>query len=220
MGLKKTLKRWVGALVYRLKPGQAETARVVDIAAFHTLQPGDVAIDCGANLGVITAILAKNGAQVHAFEPNPDAYRLLVERTRGMASVHCHPQAVLHHADTMTLFLHMNYGLNPARFSSGSSLFAEKRNVEDRGGVTVEVIDLVAFILGLGQRVKLLKIDIEGAEYALLNGLIDRGAIDLIDAVYVETHAHSIASLRGADEALRKRIADLGLGGKIDLNWV
>lgn len=220
MSVKKTLKRWVGGLVNRLKPTKAETVRVVDIPAFHALQPGDIAIDCGANLGVITKILARNGAEVHAFEPNPDAYRMLVERTRGMPAVRCHQQAVLDHPDTMKLFLHVNYGLNPARFSSSSSLFAEKRNVDDRGGVEVEVIDLVAFILNLGRRIKLLKIDIEGAEYALLNGLIDRGAIDLIDAVYVETHAHAIASLRRADQALRQRIADLGLGGKIDLNWV
>ena len=220
MGVKKSLKRWFGAVAYRLKPGRAEVARVVDIPGFHNLGPGDIAIDCGANLGVITQILAKGGAEVHAFEPNPDAFRVLTERTRAIPNVHRHQQAVLDHDDVMTLYLHVNYALNPERFSSRSSLIAEKRNVDESGGVQVAVIDLVAFIEKLGRPVKLLKVDIEGAEYALLNALIDRGVIDRIETVFVETHAHAIPSLQPVDKALRQRIADLGLGGKIDLNWL
>ena len=220
MTIKKSLKRWFGGVMYRLKPGKPEQARVVDIPVFHALGPGDIAIDCGANLGVITTILAKGGAEVHAFEPNPDAFRVLTQRTADMPNVHRHQQAVLDHPDTMTLFLHVNYGLNPERFSSRSSLIAEKRNVDDRAGVKVEVIDLVAFIEALGRPVKLLKIDIEGAEYAVLNALIDRGIMDRIENIFVETHAHSIPSLQPVDAALRQRIADLGLGGKIDLNWL
>ena len=220
MNANKALKRWFGAIAYRIRPGKAETARVVDIPAFHALGPGDLAIDCGANLGVITGLMAKGGAEVHAFEPNPDAFRVLAERTKDMPSVHLHQQAVLDHPDTMTLYLHVNYHLNPARFSSRSSLIAEKRNVDDRAGVKVQVIDLVDFIQALGRPVKLLKMDIEGAEYAVLNALIDRGAIDLIEAIFVETHAHSIPSLQPVDAALRQRIADLGLAGKIDLNWL
>lgn len=220
MTVKKTLKRWFGAVAYRLRPGEAEMAREVTISAFHQLGPGDIAIDCGANLGVITKILGRNGATVHAFEPNPDAFRVLAEQTRGMANVHLHPEAVLDRAREMTLFLHVNYKLNPERFSSRSSLIAEKRNVDAAGGVKVKVIDLVEFILKLDGPVKLLKIDIEGAEYDLLNGLIDRGAIDRVDQVFVETHAHAIPSLQPVDKALRQRIADLGLAGKIDLNWI
>lgn len=220
MALKKTLKRWFGAVAYRVKPGKAEQSRNVTEPEFHALGPGDIAIDCGANLGVITAIMAKNGAEVHAFEPNPDAFRVLTERTARMPNVHRHQQAVLDRADTMTLFLHVNYGLNPERFSSRSSLIGEKRNVDDRRGVKVEVIDVVDFIEKLGRPVKLMKIDVEGAEYDILNAMIDRGVIDHVDKVFVETHAHSIPSLKPVDAALRQRIAERGLAGKIDLNWL
>lgn len=220
MSFKKTLRRWAGEIAYRLKPGKAEENRVVDIPQFHSLRTGDVAIDCGANLGIISQILGQHGATVHAFEPNPDAFSALTERTSAMANVIRHNQAVLDRAGHMTLHLHVNYHLNPKRFSSRSSLLSEKRNVDDTGGVKVEVIDLVDFILRLDRPVKLLKIDIEGAEYDLLNGLIDRGAMELIESVYVETHAHSIPSLKLVDTALRKRIGELGLSGKIDLNWI
>jgi Methyltransferase FkbM domain len=91
--------------------------------------------------------------------------------------------------------------------------------VDGARGVEVQVVDLVAFIAGLPGPVKLLKIDIEGAEYAILHALIDRGVIDRLERVFVETHAHAIPSLRETDARLRQRIADLGLGGKIDLNW-
>jgi Methyltransferase FkbM domain len=85
--------------------------------------------------------------------------------------------------------------------------------------VEVEVIDLVAFIEGLGRQVKLLKIDVEGAEYAILHGLIDRGVIGRVDKIFAETHAHAIPSLQGEDARLRSRIAQLGLERKIDLTW-
>ena len=220
MSLRKTLKRWGGELVYRLKPGRAQHVREVTIPEFLNLGPQDIAIDCGANLGVITTVLARSGAQVHAFEPNPDAFASLSAKVAGMANVHLHQQAVLDKPGTLRLFLHLNYARNPERFSQGSSLISEKRNVDETHGVDVEVIDLCSFIEGLGRPVKLLKIDIEGAEYAVLHAMLDRGTIDLVEKVFVETHAHAIPSLVQTDAALRQRIAGMGLTEKIDLNWI
>jgi FkbM family methyltransferase len=219
MTLKKTLKRWGGEIVYRLKPGKAEFDRVITQPEFHALGPGDLAIDCGANLGAVTKIMAAGGAEVHAFEPTPDAFAMLQKAVAHLPSVQCHQQAVLDKPGHLTLYLHMNYARNPARHSSGSSLFGEKRNVDDSRGVDVEVIDLAAFIAALNRPVKLLKIDIEGAEYDVLHALLDRGLMDRIEKVFVETHAHSIQSLRETDARLRQRIQALGLGQKIDLDW-
>lgn len=220
MNLKKWLKRQFGEVVYRLRPGRAAYDRVVSQPEFHALGPGDIAIDCGANLGAITRILAANGAEVHAFEPNPDAFAVLERATAGMPNVHRHQQAVLDAPGQLKLHLHINYDRNPERFSSRSSLIAEKRNVDETRGVDVEVIDIVDFIAALDRPVKLLKIDVEGAEYAILHAMLDRGVIDRVEKVFVETHAHAIPSLRETDARLRARIAEAGLGGKIDLNWL
>lgn len=219
MSLRKTLKRWLGEVSYRLRPGQAEYSRALPQAEFQALGPGDLVIDCGANLGAVTLFAAARGAEVHAFEPNPDAFAILSRRTSGMAGVHLHPQAVLDAPGLLPLYLHLNYARNPERFSSGSSLLAEKRNVDEGQAVEVPVIDLAAFIAGLGRPVTLLKLDIEGAEYKVLNALIDRGVMGQIGKVFVETHAGSIPALTEADAALRARIAAEGLGEKIDLNW-
>lgn len=219
MRLRSRLKRWLGNISYRVRPGKAEFTRAVAHPAFHALGPGDIAIDCGANLGAITLVLAAGGAEVHAFEPNPDAFAILERATKHLPNVHRYQQAVLDAPDRMTLHLHMNYARNPERFSSGSSLISDKRNVDGSGGIEVEVVDLVAFIESLQKPVKLLKLDIEGAEYTILHALLDRCMMDLIERVFVETHAHAIPSLRDTDARLRARISALGLGGKIDLTW-
>jgi FkbM family methyltransferase len=220
MNLRKVLKRWGGEIVYRLRPDKAVAERPVTAPEFHALGPGDIAIDCGANLGAVTDVLSRGGAEVHAFEPNPDAFRHLAARVGGRANVHLHPKAVHDHDGRMQLYFHLNYARNPERFSAGSSLIGEKRNVDETGGIAVEVVDLAAFVQRLGRPVKLVKIDVEGAEYAILEALIARGVIDRIERVFVETHAHAIPSLAEADRRLRATIAARGLGAKIDLNWI
>ncbi|MCX7888838.1 MAG: FkbM family methyltransferase [Rhodobacteraceae bacterium] len=219
MTIRKTVSRWAGEVLYRLKPGRVATERAVDIPAFHALGPGDLAIDCGANLGLITRILAEHGAEVHAFEPNPDAFRALERATAAFPNVIRHQKAVLDAPGRMILHHHLNYHLNPERFSSRSSLYGEKRNVDGSRGTEVEVIDLAEFIRGLDRPVSLLKLDIEGAEYAVIDKLIATGLIDRVGLVFAETHAHSIASLRPAHDRLVRTIEAKGLQGKIDLNW-
>lgn len=221
MNFPKRLKRLFGEVFYRIRPkGASSVGKVRHHPAFAALGVGDIVIDCGANVGLVTEVMAAHGATVHAFEPNPDAFAALQRRFTNAENVILYPQAVFDKAGSMRLHLHLNYHLQPERFSQGSSLLADKRNVAADGGVEVAVIDFAAFVLSLPGPVKVLKMDIEGAEYAVLNRLIDTGAIDRIETILVETHAGSIPSLREADSALRQRIAAAGLGGKIDLGWI
>jgi FkbM family methyltransferase len=84
----------------------------------------------------------------------------------------------------------------------------------------VECVDLDAFIRHLKKRVRLLKLDIEGSEIAVLNRLLDSGTIDLIDLVVAETHDKWIPSLFEGTDTLRHRIEAAGLSDKIRLDWV
>ena len=83
----------------------------------------------------------------------------------------------------------------------------------------INCIDIDAFVRQLGKRVRLMKVDIEGAEIEVLNRLMDTGAIDLIDHVIVETHEEQMPHLVVPTQALRARIASLGLTKKICLDW-
>src|SRR5262245_51819241 len=59
------------------------------------VRPGDVMIDCGANVGDVTSLLARSGATIYAFEPNPLCFAILSNRFKAMSMVHCFNQGVM-----------------------------------------------------------------------------------------------------------------------------
>ncbi|MCE9611229.1 MAG: FkbM family methyltransferase [Chthoniobacter sp.] len=207
------LVEWIWTLVR--KP-QAHT--LAGPIAEIEFAPGDIAIDCGANLGDVTVPLAARGATVHAFEPNPHAFRVLQKRTARFPNVHCHNQGVLDRPEKLRLYLHKQAAKNQVKWANGSSLLAFKANVNAGTSVEVEVIDLSAFIMEIAGPIKLLKLDVEGVECPILNKLIDTGCTARIERILVETHDRKIPELREETDALRRRIAEAGLT-HIELDW-
>jgi FkbM family methyltransferase len=178
-----------------------------------------VAIDCGANVGEVTVLLARRGAEVHAFEPNPEAYGVLLERVRGYPRVRCSRTAVAATDGVGKLYLHQDAASDPVRWSAGSSLYAEKGNVDRNTAIDVDTIDLSRFIAELGRPVQLLKLDIEGAEIEVLGRLLDSGQLAGIRHVLVEMHDTKIPNLTAAGTRLRERLAHEG-HEHVLLNWV
>ena len=190
-----------------------------NVKVFRSLSPGDVAIDCGANVGEVTARMAARGAEVFAFEPNPIAYETLCDRFEATKNVHCINKAVLDKNDTMRLFLHQRAEEDPLKWSTGSSLLECKKNVDGQNWVDVEVINIAEFINALGRNVRLMKLDVEGMEWKIINSLIDSGAINRIEKLLVEDHDEKIPELRDQGAAVRNRISELQLR-QIDLRWI
>jgi FkbM family methyltransferase len=185
--------------------------------ALNRLTPGGVVFDFGANIGQAAELFALKGAQVHAFEPHPEAFRRLRARLGE------HPAVVLHNvalgaADGIKP-LYLRTDDQGRRKLESSSLIADKANVDAEASVPVRVLDAAAVLGAHDGIVDLLKIDVEGAEYAILNRLIDAGALDRVRQVVVETHADRAESLRLAHSDLVTRISRLGLCGKIRLDW-
>ena len=202
------------AIRRRLRPTDTERR----IAAFR-LRRGDVAIDCGANIGDVTELLARGGAVVHAFEPNPHAFAVLSRRFADRSNVVLHPRAVLDRAELVRLYLHVDAPRDPVPASVGSSLLRTKGNVDPDRYVEVEAIDLAAFVLELDRPVKVLKLDVEGVECPIVHRLIDLGAIERIGTVLVELHDRHIPQLRAENDGLRERLAREGLAGKVQTDW-
>jgi FkbM family methyltransferase len=133
------------------------------------LHPGDVFIDVGAHVGYFTLLASRRvgpAGTVLSIEPNPFALRQLEQNVE-----HSHLQNVLieHTAcgesdDVVRLYLHTESN------SSMASLFTESVS----GDVAVEVpcttLDRLCQVRGL-QRVKLVKVDVEGAEFFVLRGM-------------------------------------------------
>ena len=187
-------------------------------AAVALLAPGDVAIDCGANVGKFTSIMAASGATVHAFEPNSDAFAELQKRSASYPNVVLHHAALAPASGPVRLFRHRRAADDPLLRSVSSSVIADKPNVSTDDYETVPGIDIAEFVRSVGQPVALLKMDVEGAEVALLNRLLDEGLHERIERAFVEVHDRRIKSLREPTAALRKRLAALGLD-RFNLDW-
>jgi FkbM family methyltransferase len=218
MSLTRILKR----MRDRLRPHSTmpvdEAERVFRQAAGE-LGAEDIAIDCGANIGRYTEVVARSGARVYAFEPNPDAFAVLSRRMRRYPNVVCLNKAVAAKAGTVPLYLHEHAASDPLYWSTGASMLPNKGNVNKDTFVEVEALSFVDFLLSLSSPVALVKMDIEGAEVALLDRLLGQPrALAAIGWLFIETHDHKIPELRDGTKRLREQIRQRGLD-RINLNW-
>jgi FkbM family methyltransferase len=182
------------------------------------LQPGDLAIDAGANLGRYTSMIADTGATVYAFEPDPHSFAALRRTFDGRANVVLRDQAVGAEERSATLFRAIGFKGDPNKLSLRSTLYSSKRGTDVGTGLPVWQVDLVALIEARTKRVALLKLDIEGSEVPVLERLLDTGVIDKIDFIFAETHERQVPELAERVRALRERFATEGRDN-ITLDW-
>ena len=183
------------------------------------LKPGDLAIDCGANIGHFTRILANQGARVHAFEPDPFTFSILQENTKDLKNVVLHNAAVGTSNSVVKLYRKENFENNPLEASISSSLFEGKLNVDPEHSIDIEQIDFGAFLNSLDQEVTILKIDIEGAEIPLLENLVEHDSLRNCTRVFVETHEDRIPELADRTANLRKLSQSREYSNKLFLDW-
>lgn len=206
----------VRLLRQRLLDGEKLT--VADTALFDELAPGDIAVDCGANVGTITAEFAKRGAVVHAFEPDPAAFSELKQKFGESSNVCLHQAAVSAAAGRMRLYFRNERAADAVLYSVGSTLFPEKTDVRKDDYCEVEVRRLADFIRGF-ERIRILKVDIEGAECDVLEDLLNEQLLDRIDLVLVETHEEWIPETIPRLQKIREQLQHGGYTN-VFLNWI
>jgi len=132
----------------------------------QNLQRGDVVCDIGANKGSFINWLSwwVHDGRVVAFEPQPDLAHYLTNicRMLGLGNVKVEAKAVYSHSGDQDLFL-------PKGHQPGASL--HHRAVE-RESVTTLSVPTVALddYFDVSDKVTLLKIDVEGAEFGVFKG--------------------------------------------------
>ncbi|MBX4206187.1 FkbM family methyltransferase [Candidatus Parcubacteria bacterium] len=184
---------------------------------FSRLAPGEVAIDCGANVGKFTTKMAKPGVTVYAFEPDPHAFKVLESKFKDNTGVVLMNKAVSARAGRGKLYFDKRSSADEVAWSIRSTLLAEKPNMDLKAFFEVEIIDLAEFIQGIEKPIGLMKMDIEGAEVDVLNKLIDLGLTKRIRNIVVETHER-FPTLAEPTAKLRERIRREGISN-IDLDW-
>ncbi|MFM7671162.1 MAG: FkbM family methyltransferase [Bacteroidota bacterium] len=202
-----------------LNAGAIGISYVKLIPDWFRLMKGDLVLDCGANVGLITRYLSTTGANVIAFEPDPRAFALLQKRCAHLPNVTLYNEGVWDKQDSLPLFDHAEGLESDTAFTVGSSLISQKKNVDTNRSRQVPLIDLVAYLRSLPKRVSLIKLDVEGAEIAILKKILAEKAWDLFDRMYVETHETKIPEQIPELEQIKKQLAEHQIT-HIKLNWV
>lgn len=187
------------------------------------LRPGDLAVDCGANMGVVTAILAATGADVVAFEPDPFAFATLTGKFGAMANVQLINAAVGVGSGMVRLMRADNFADNPEGASVKSTILDGGRRIDAQNAVEVPLIDFPGFVrdqVAKRGEIAFVKMDIEGAELDILEAMDRDGLFENIRGLVAETHERKFRGLRGRYKAMRAAIAEHQPSGKINLDWI
>ena len=170
--LRRKRKRRAGRRWGRDKGIHAERLRYA-----YDLGPESVVFDCGAHLGFFAAeIFRRYQCEVFCFEPMPRHFKELSKRFADTPRIVC-----------------LNYGIAPtsgeAKISvegEASSLFRTTASPESE---TVRFMGVdEALQLAGGRKIDLLKLNIEGGEFELLEAILARNLADRFRNIQVQFH--------------------------------
>jgi FkbM family methyltransferase len=204
---------------------RAEWASGFLTAVCGMLRPGNLAIDCGANVGDIPARLLASGADVIAFDPEPFAVEKLRHRFADEARFQLIGAAVGTCKGTVHLMRASNFNDNAALGSVKSTVVTGGRMIDETEGntIAVEQIDFVAFLrdqIARRGEIAFLKMDIEGAELDLIPAIDAAGLFDHIRCTVVETHERKFRARRDDFARMREGIAARHSPSRVNLDWI
>lgn len=187
------------------------------------LKPGDLAVDCGANMGVVTERLAATGADVVAFEPDPFAFGSLEQKFGNMPNITLVNAAVGVGSGTVRLMRADNFGENPEGASVKSTILDGGRRIDAENSVEVPLIDFPSWVkeqVGTRGEIAFVKMDIEGAELDILERMDGEHLFANVRCLVAETHERKFKELRERYKALRDKVGETYPPGKVNLDWI
>jgi FkbM family methyltransferase len=198
----------------------------------------NVLIDCGTHFGqglgdFVRRFNVDDSWIVHSFEANPITFRALetgidlppgYENVKRLEFVQYHNQALSDHDGTITLQVESPPG--EGETGMGTSIIGlDKWNPQDgnlrQNFVTtydVQCIDFAKFIqtnFNPSDRI-IIKMDIEGAEFDVLEHMDSLGVLSYVNFIAVEWHSNFFmpankSEMFGRENMLKKRLVELGI---------
>ncbi len=135
------------------------------------VNPGDVVIDVGAHIGLLSTIIAKKIQQtgrVYSFEPTPSTFHLLNKtiKINHIEKIVIPIKAAVSDTNSKTRFY-----VTDIEAHNSNSLVDNKRDYAKETSVEVDLISIDSFIEQKNiKKINFIKIDAEGAEFSVLKG--------------------------------------------------
>ena len=130
-------------------------------------------LDIGANKGKVSKYVLDNykDCLIEAFEPNKSAFEKLIKNLKGCDNVKCYNKGISKDGSNMKLYHHKD-NFNKRDLSEASSFLELKENIDVNKFDIVSTIS-ISSLINKYQYIDLIKIDIEGYEYEIIQDLIN-----------------------------------------------
>lgn len=147
----------------------------------YNLNEDSVIFDVGGYLGEFSEIInTKFKSQIYLFEPFPDFYKIIFEKFKNQENIKCFDFALSNFDGEMKM---ENKGLETSLI--GNDKLKQSKNV-------VKVINIINFIKSYNiVSIDLMKLNVEGSEYEILEEIIAAGFINKIKNIQVQFHKTS-----------------------------
>ena len=163
--------------------------------------------------------MALSAKTVIAFEPDPWTFAELSINVADLENVVLMQAAASICDATVALYRGPDFGKNPNMLSQSSSIVEANPSVVQESAAEVQQIDFIRFLSELNEDIGIIKIDIEGAEFELLEALFDSPEVlGRIDYVFAETHEAIMPEFEDRAASLRERARGVARP-RINMYW-
>ena len=167
-----------------------QTKELIDL---ESLTSDSIVIDIGANYGEVEKVLSPIGCKVYAFEPHPVFFSMLKKNYADNDNVILSNFAIWKTNEKKTFY----FKRSASALNGGATLMSEKTNITDLNlNVEVTCLDVSELVASIGKPIDVLKMDVEGAEYEILQRLYESGAYKNIKSIYFEDHSRKMPSIK------------------------
>lgn len=161
----------------------------------------NIFIDCGAYSGDSIeefknwsklAFPGKHNWQLYAFEPNPKFKNYWANQT--------HENLTFSDMAVWVADEELDFAVDQSETPLGSSLLTDKTNIKDSPKIKVQAFDFSEWLKQFKDDFVVLKIDIEGAEFAVLDKMIKDGTDKIPNTMMVEFHPNKVPEYTTTDK--------------------